>query len=119
LLINVLIAAGVALAALPVIPRTYLGARRNRIDAPGALLATLGSVSLVYGFTNAETHGWLAGQTLGLFVAAVILLGAFVVLESRVAHPLLRCGWSSTATGAAPTSQSASRSWRCSASSSS
>jgi EmrB/QacA subfamily drug resistance transporter len=89
LLINVVIAAGVALAALPVIPRTSSADRRDRIDVPGALLATLGSVSLVYGFTNAETHGWLAGQTLGLFVAAVILLGAFVALESRVANPLL------------------------------
>lgn len=88
LLINVLIAAGVAIAALPVNPRTA-GAHQHRIDVPGAVLATLGCVSLVYSFTTAETHGWLAGLTLSLFAAAAVLLGAFVVLESRVAHPLL------------------------------
>lgn len=89
LLINVILAAVVALAALGVIPKVDSSARRNRIDVPGALLATLGSVSLVYGFTNAEIHGWTAGQTLGLFAGALVLLGAFVTLESRVANPLL------------------------------
>lgn len=89
LLVNVLIAAGVVAAALPVLPRTDSGTRKHRIDVPGAVLATLGSVSLVYGFTSAETLGWLAGRTLGLFVAATALLGAFVALQARVADPLV------------------------------
>jgi EmrB/QacA subfamily drug resistance transporter len=89
LLINVVIAAGVALAALAVVPRTEPGTSRTHIDVPGALLATLGSAALVYGFTQAEIHGWTAGQTVGLFVAAAVLLAAFVALEARVAHPLL------------------------------
>lgn len=89
LLINVVIAAAVVIAALVTIPRTAPGAGESRIDVPGALLATLGSASLVYSFTAAETYGWLAGRTIGLFLAAVILLVAFVTLEARVTHPLL------------------------------
>ena len=62
---------------------------RDRLDVPGALLATLGLVALVYGFSRAEEAGWSAGSTLGLFVAAVVLLVAFVLVEARVAAPLL------------------------------
>lgn len=56
---------------------------------PGALLATIGLVALVYGFTNAELQGWLAPTTIGLLIAAVVLLTAFVVLEARTRQPLL------------------------------
>ncbi|MFK3979246.1 MFS transporter [Micromonospora sp. NPDC050397] len=70
--------------------RDVPGARnRNKLDIPGVVLATTGLVSLVYGFTRAESDGWTAAWTLGSFVAAVVLLAAFVLVESRVAHPLL------------------------------
>ena len=62
---------------------------RSSLDIPGVLLATLGLVSLVYGFTRAETDGWSAGTTIGLLVAAVVLLGSFVFVESKVRAPLL------------------------------
>ena len=62
---------------------------RNRLDVPGAVLGTAGLVALVYGFSRAEEAGWGATSTLGLFVAAVVLLIAFVLVERRVAAPLL------------------------------
>ncbi|GAA3488964.1 MFS transporter [Streptomyces cremeus] len=64
---------------------------RNRapLDIPGVVLSTLGLVALVYAFTRAEGDGWLAGSTLGLFAAAIVLLAAFVAVEARVKHPLL------------------------------
>jgi EmrB/QacA subfamily drug resistance transporter len=62
---------------------------RSRLDIPGVLLATAGLVSLVLGFSQAETHGWHAHITVTLLVAAVLLLAVFVVVESRVATPLL------------------------------
>ncbi|WP_419995715.1 MFS transporter [Streptomyces boninensis] len=64
---------------------------RNRagLDVPGVLLATSGLVALVYGFTRAESSGWSDGLTVGMFIASAVLLAAFVVLESRVKHPLL------------------------------
>jgi EmrB/QacA subfamily drug resistance transporter len=62
---------------------------RDRLDVPGALLGTAGLLALVYGFSRAEEAGWGATSTLGLFVAAVVLLTAFVLVERRVAAPLL------------------------------
>ncbi|MFE9256154.1 MFS transporter [Streptomyces sp. NPDC006879] len=64
---------------------------RNRapLDIPGVLLSTLGLVSLVYGFTRAESEGWSDATTIGLFVGAAVLLGAFVFTESKVRSPLL------------------------------
>jgi len=46
-------------------------------------------VSLVYGFTKAATDGWDSGVTLAFLGAAVVLLAAFVVLETRTENPLL------------------------------
>ena len=61
----------------------------SSLDIPGVVLVTLGLASLVYGFTRAESDGWTASVTIGLFVAAVVLLVAFVLVESKVRSPLL------------------------------
>src|SRR3954469_9934861 len=62
---------------------------RDRLDVPGAVLGTAGLVALVYGFSRAEEAGWSAGTTIALFVAAVVLLIAFVLVERRTTAPLL------------------------------
>jgi MFS family permease len=51
--------------------------------------ATAGLFALVYGFSNSETHSWGHPLTIAMLAAAVALLTAFAVIESRVAHPLL------------------------------
>lgn len=87
--VNIPFAAVAVFGALRVI-REPAGSRNNSsLDIPGALLATSGLVSLVYGFTVAESDGWGAGKTIGLFVAAVVLLASFLFVESRVKAPLL------------------------------
>ncbi|HEY6498439.1 MAG TPA: MFS transporter [Streptosporangiaceae bacterium] len=63
-----------------------------RLDVPGSLLAAGGLVGIVYGFSQAATDGWGAAPTVGPIVAGVVLLGAFVVAERRVAHPLVPLG---------------------------
>lgn len=64
--------------------------RPGGIDVPGALTSTLGLVALVFGFTRAgEGRGWDDLATVAALVAGVALLIAFVVIERRVAHPLL------------------------------
>ena len=60
-----------------------------RIDAPGAVTIIGGLFALVYGVSNAETHGWGATLTIACLVASVALIAAFVAIESRVTHPLL------------------------------
>ncbi|PSL06921.1 EmrB/QacA subfamily drug resistance transporter [Haloactinopolyspora alba] len=65
------------------------GRNRSPLDIPGTLLGTLGLVSLVYGFTRAESEGWSEGGTIAMFVLTVALLGSFVLVEQRVKAPLL------------------------------
>ena len=96
--VNVPIALGAAVAAAPIVNESK-ATGDTRYDIPGAVLATLGLVSLVYGFTEAaklkdpgqstEVLGWTAGSTLFFLVAAVVLLVAFVVWELRAKNPLL------------------------------
>ncbi len=63
--------------------------RHGRIDVPGAILATLGLVALVFGFSEAESRGWGSGITITLLVAGVVLLLAFLILEGKIKSPLL------------------------------
>jgi hypothetical protein len=44
---------------------------------------------VVYGLSEADTKGWGAPTTLALLSAGVVLLAVFVLVERRVAHPLL------------------------------
>ncbi|WLQ34417.1 MFS transporter [Streptomyces castrisilvae] len=80
----------VAAAGAYFVIREPAGSRnRSSLDIPGVVLSALGLVSLVYGFTRAESAGWSDGLTIGTFVAAGVLLLAFVLTESRVKSPLL------------------------------
>jgi EmrB/QacA subfamily drug resistance transporter len=59
------------------------------IDWPGTVLVVAGLVSVVYGLSEAETKSWGAPETLALLAVGIVLLAAFVLVEQRVAHPLL------------------------------
>ena len=58
-------------------------------DIPGAITATAGLVSLVYGITQAESQGWNGTSTLSFMGIGVVLLIIFLVIESKSTHPLL------------------------------
>ena len=60
----------------------------NRYDIWGTITVALGLGSLVYGFSLAE-QGWGSVSTIGFLALGVGLLVLFVVIESRVAQPLL------------------------------
>jgi EmrB/QacA subfamily drug resistance transporter len=60
-----------------------------RLDVPGVVTVSAGMFSLVYGFSNAATHGWHATSTVGFVAAGVGLLIVFAAWQSRAAHPLL------------------------------
>ncbi|GAA0471864.1 MFS transporter [Streptomyces stramineus] len=87
--INIPFAVVAAFGAIAVIHEPAESRNPAKLDIPGVILSTLGLVALVYGFTRAESEGWTAGSTIGMFVAAVVLLGAFAFVESRVKAPLL------------------------------
>jgi len=60
-------------------------------DIPGALLATFGLLSLVYGFTRVSEaeNGWADPLAITCIVLSVVLLGTFVLVQQRVKNPLL------------------------------
>src|SRR5690606_28024216 len=87
-LINVPVGIAVAAAALWLVP-TARPARRGRLDAAGALLATGSLVALIYGLVETGDAGWLSTQTLGLFGLAVAGIAAFVAVERRHREPLV------------------------------
>ncbi|MDO9355714.1 MAG: DHA2 family efflux MFS transporter permease subunit [Solirubrobacteraceae bacterium] len=79
----------VALALTPRLVRESHGSGLRSFDVAGAALSTLGVVSLVYGVIRAGELGWGSTEALGLLVAAVVLLAAFVAVELRTAAPLV------------------------------
>lgn len=85
----VAVALALALAGVPV--KTH-PARRERLDVLGAVLATGGVGLLVLGVVRTDAVGWGSPATAAMLVAAALLLGAFVYVESRVSAPLLRLG---------------------------
>ncbi|WUD70735.1 MFS transporter [Streptomyces sp. NBC_00510] len=87
--INLPIAAIGIVGVLVVVRDSGAHAGRGRLDAPGAILASGGAVALVFGFAKAESDGWDARVTIGMFVLSVLLLAAFVLLEAKVKSPLL------------------------------
>ncbi|GAA1951599.1 MFS transporter [Amycolatopsis minnesotensis] len=61
-------------------------------DIPGAITGAVGSLLLVFGVVEAPQVGWAAPRTLITFAVALALLAAFIVIEKRSSHPLLRLG---------------------------
>ncbi|GLW94934.1 MFS transporter [Actinokineospora globicatena] len=85
----------VALAALVVgirlIPRDTARSDGGH-DIWGALTLTGGMLLAVYTVVTAPERGWLSPITLASVVVVVALLTAFVLIENRIAHPLIRLG---------------------------
>ncbi len=81
--------AAVAVAGALAYMRSNRPDSRPRMDWAGTVLASAGLFLIVFGFSHAELAGWTAALTIGSLVAGVVLLGAFVLAERRVAHPLL------------------------------
>jgi len=88
LLINVPIAAVAVIGTVREIKESKVEGEVH-YDIPGAVTVTLGLLSLVYGFTRAETNGWSAPLTVGLLALGILLLAAFVVIERASDNPLL------------------------------
>lgn len=87
--VNIPFAIIAAAGAYFVIREPAGGRNRSPLDIPGVVLSTLGLVSLVYGFTRAESAGWSDSLTVGMFITSGVLLAAFVATEAKVKSPLL------------------------------
>ena len=79
---------GVLIAALAPVYINESEKHPGRFDIAGALTSTAGMASLVYGFIRASEEGWRDTLTVSSFGAAVVLLAAFVLIESRAKEPI-------------------------------
>ena len=86
--VNVPIAIIAVLFAFPFVHESKAGGEHS-YDLPGTVTATLGLLSLVYGFTKAAKDGWATTSTLNFFGIAGILLVAFFLIQKNVKNPLL------------------------------
>ena len=90
--VNVPVGAAALLLSLRFVPESRPVVHSRRIDVGGAVTITAGLLVLVYAIVNAQTAGWLSGQTLALVSVAGVLLAGFVVIEGRHRSPLIRLG---------------------------
>jgi EmrB/QacA subfamily drug resistance transporter len=59
------------------------------LDLPGAVLVTSSLMATVFAFSETSSWGWLSPSTLSVFALALVLMGGFIVNESRNKHPLV------------------------------
>jgi MFS family permease len=88
-LVNLPIGAAVIFISLRLLPAAGGAAGAGRLDVGGAVTVTAALMLAVYAIVNGNQKGWLSGQTLGLLAVAVVLLAAFLGIESRVRAPLM------------------------------
>jgi EmrB/QacA subfamily drug resistance transporter len=88
-LVNIPIGIAVFALCLLLVPEGRGQALTGRLDIAGAVTVTGALMLAVYAIVNGNQAGWLSAQTLGLLAVAVVVLGAFLVIESRVSAPLV------------------------------
>src|SRR4051794_29352215 len=82
----------VGITALALCRRFVRESRSERtpsVDWAGAITVTGGLALLVYAVSQAPSHGWGSGWAISRLVAAAVLLGAFLVIESFAKDPLM------------------------------
>jgi hypothetical protein len=62
---------------------------RMKLDATGAILATLGCTAAVLAFSMGPEQGWSSPVTIVSGIAAVVSLGAFALVERTAENPLV------------------------------
>ncbi len=82
-----LAAAGLVATRLPRVRGERAGLRD--IDWTGTLLLVTGLAPLLAALSLSRDHAWSSAAVLGPLAAAAVVLGAFVAVERRAAHPVV------------------------------
>jgi EmrB/QacA subfamily drug resistance transporter len=59
------------------------------VDWLGSILVTVSLMTAVYAIVQATSYGWGSSRVLGFGALAVLLMGAFLALESRIENPIM------------------------------
>ncbi|MFJ3046427.1 DHA2 family efflux MFS transporter permease subunit [Herbaspirillum chlorophenolicum] len=88
-LVNLPIGLAVYAACVALLPADKPLAVRVKLDVAGAIAVTASLMLAVYTVVHANEAGWLSVQTLAQLAISLLLAIAFLVIESRVSHPLM------------------------------
>jgi EmrB/QacA subfamily drug resistance transporter len=88
-LVNLPLAAAVALVALRHVPESRDPRAPRRVDVPGALTGALALAGVAYGFTAWPALGPTSPRVLAALAIGALALVAFVAVERRSPHPML------------------------------
>lgn len=88
--VNVPVGIAVVLGAMALLPH-HLGeeGKKKSLDLPGAVLATSGLMTLVYGLSKAPNDGWGSDTVLTFLATSALLLTLFVFNEAKTKYPLM------------------------------
>lgn len=90
--INVPVGLLAMILSLLVIPADQPKSQHERFDLAGAATFALGLTGLLFALDQGHNLGWLSPPILGTLVASLLVLSAFVLLETRVKSPMLDLG---------------------------
>jgi MFS family permease len=91
-LVNIPIGVGVYALSRRLLPTSRGPGGSARLDVAGAVTVTGALMLAVYAIVNGNQAGWTSVQTVSLLAGAVVLLGVFLGIESRVGAPLMPLG---------------------------
>jgi MFS family permease len=86
---NVPIGVVAYVTGIALLPPDVQETRHGRIDIAGALAVSSSLIVALYAILDASRAGWISGQTLGLLVAAGLLVTLFARIEARASAPLM------------------------------
>ncbi len=87
--INVPLAIAALLIAYLKVPESRDEKIAGRIDWAGAVLATIGLGGIVFGLIESNGHLVSRGYIIASFIIGALALIAFLVVESRLSHPMM------------------------------
>jgi len=87
--VNVPIGILAAVLSQRFLPKTEGWLKNQRLDVPGAITVTLGTILLVFGLTNAATSGFDSLVTIVPLGLSMLVLASFLAIESRSKSPLI------------------------------
>ena len=91
-LINIPVGAVIVPLCLALVPDDHAGEKNQKLDVGGAITVTLSLLLAVYAIVDGNEAGWGSLQTVGLLVAAAVLMALFLIIELKVSHPLMPLG---------------------------
>ncbi|RKT83484.1 drug resistance transporter, EmrB/QacA subfamily [Saccharopolyspora antimicrobica] len=90
LFVNVPLALAASIAGITLLPADRgRGPNFRGFDLPGAVLATAGSTSVVFGLVNGPETGWATARAAGCLLLGAGLLAGFLFLERRSRNALV------------------------------